>query len=145
MRTATTNDLPAVQQLLEANRLPTAGVQDHLEHYLLVYAGDGLIACAGLELHDRAGLLRSVVVIEQQRSTGLGEKLVRAILEQAKSNHLSSVHLLTETAADYFPRFGFQIVAREALPKSLHASAEFRGACPDSAIAMTLKLEQQPK
>jgi amino-acid N-acetyltransferase len=131
-----------VLDLLEKNQLPTAGVQDHLEHFLLEFANENLIACAGLEVHDRAGLLRSLVVTEHHRSHGLGAKLVQAILEQGRTQNLSSISLLTETACDYFPRFGFQITPRETLPESLQASAEFRGACPDSAIAMTLNLER---
>ena len=141
MRAATANDLPAVLELLEANELPTAGVEDHLEHFQLEFANKNLIGCAGLEVHGQAGLLRSVAVSENHRSTGLGKRLVRAVLEHAKAHHLSSLSLLTTTAQDYFPRFGFQITSRASLPESLHASAEFRGFCPDSAIAMTLKLE----
>jgi amino-acid N-acetyltransferase len=141
MQTATAIDLPAVLELLEANKLPTAGVQDHLEHFLLEFDNEQLIGCAGLEVHDHAGLLRSVAVADSHRAMGLGSKLVQSILEQARNQKLSSVSLLTETAHDYFPRFGFEITPRESLPESLHASAEFRGACPDSAIAMTLRLE----
>jgi amino-acid N-acetyltransferase len=142
MRPATQTDLPMILELLELHTLPTAGVRDHLEHFLLEFDQTNLIACAGLEVYGRAGLLRSVAVNANHRSHRLGTKLVRAILEQARTENLSSISLLTETAQDYFPRFGFQISPRDALPASLHASAEFRGACPDSAIAMTLKLEQ---
>ena len=141
MRAATANDLPAVLELLEANRLPTAGVQDHLEQFQLEFVADDLVGCAGLEVHGHAGLLRSVAVADSHRSQGLGSKLVQIILEQARKQKLSSLNLLTTTAQDYFPRFGFQITPRENLPESLHASAEFRGACPDSAIAMTVNLE----
>ena len=141
MQAATATDLPAVLELLAANKLPLAGVKDHLEHFWLEFANENLIGCAGLEVHDRAGLLRSIAVDTNHRSQGLGKKLVQAVLEHANANHLSSISLLTETAQDYFPQFGFQISTRDALPKSLHASAEFRGACPDAAIAMTLKFE----
>jgi amino-acid N-acetyltransferase len=141
MRTATTNDLPAVLELLEDCSLPTTGVKEHLEHFLLEFANENLIGCAGLEIHDHAGLLRSVAVAEHHRSSGLGKKLIHAILESAKTNHLLSLSLLTETALNYFPHFGFQITTRDQLPESLQASAEFRGACPDSAIALTVNLE----
>jgi amino-acid N-acetyltransferase len=141
MRPATINDLPAVLKLLEANKLPTTGVQDHLEHFQLEFVAGDLIGCAGLEVHGEAGLLRSVAIASSHRSQGLGSKLVQTILEHAKANHLSSLGLLTETAQEYFPRFGFQITPRASLHASLHASAEFRGACPDSATAMTLLLE----
>ena len=140
MQTATAADLPAVLELLEDYELPTAGVQEHLEHFLLEFDDERLIACAGLEVHDRAGLLRSVAVAGSYCSQGLGSKLVQTILEQARDQKLSSLSLLTQTAQNYFPRFGFEITPRELLPESLHASAEFRGACPDSAIAMIMKL-----
>jgi amino-acid N-acetyltransferase len=142
MRTATANDLPAVLELLKKYELPTAGVNEHLEHFLLAFDNETLIGCAGLEVHKEAGLLRSVAVADSHRSKGLGSKLVRTILEQARKQKLSSISLLTETAHDYFPRFGFEITPRESLPDSLRDSAEFRGACPDSAIAMTVHLEQ---
>ncbi len=48
---------------------------------------------------------------------------------------LASV-LLTTTAEDWFPRFGFVRIARDAVPAALHASAELRGACPASAAVM---------
>ena len=55
MQQATATDLPAVLELLETNGLPTAGVQDHLKHFRLEFDQAELIACAGLEIHDRAG------------------------------------------------------------------------------------------
>lgn len=37
-----------------------------------------------------------------------------------------------------FPRFGFRRVERDRLPTALAESREFQGACPASAIALTL-------
>ena len=47
--------------------------------------------------------------------------------------------LLTSTADAWFPRFGFERISRDAAPASLHASEEFRGACPASAVVMRLR------
>lgn len=140
MRAATPDDLKAVLGLLEANALPTAGVVEHLDAFIIEADTETIIGCVGLEVHGRAGLLRSVAVAADQRSRGLGSSLTRAILEMARTRHLSSLSLLTTTAEGYFGRFGFERVERENLPASLRASAEFQGACPDSAIAMTLSL-----
>ena len=140
MRAATPEDLNAVLALLEASGLPTDGVQDHLAHFTLEFDRDRLVGCAGLEVHDRAGLLRSVAVAVDHRSAGLGSRLTDAILEMARTQRLSSLSLLTETAESYFLRFGFERVPRAQLPRNLQASAEFRGACPDSATAMTKAL-----
>ncbi len=140
MRDATPEDLNAVLALLEASGLPTDGVQDHLAHFTLEFDRDSLVGCAGLEVHDRAGLLRSVAVAPDHRSAGLGSRLTDAILEMARTRRLSSLSLLTETAESYFLRFGFERVERAELPRSLQASPEFRGACPDSAVAMSKAL-----
>jgi amino-acid N-acetyltransferase len=61
-------------------------------------------------------------------------------LEMARGLGVKDVVLLTETAAAYFPRFGFQIVARGDAPKAVMDSAEFRVACPSSATTMRLRL-----
>jgi amino-acid N-acetyltransferase len=132
-------DLEQVLALLEASGLPTAGVPEHISSFILAKDEGKLAGCAGLEVHDKAGLLRSVAVEQNHRSMGIGLELTRAILELAKQKHLNSLSLLTETAQNYFPRFGFMPVHRSELPKSLWESQEFKGACPDTAVAMMLK------
>jgi amino-acid N-acetyltransferase len=138
--TATQADLESVLSLLESNHLPKAGVADHIEHFSLALEDDVLIGCAGLEIYGDAGLMRSVAVHSDYRLQGLGTKLTESILDLAEYKGLSSIALLTESAKDYFPRFGFVEVSRKDLPASLKNSAEFKGACPDSAVAMMLAL-----
>ena len=140
MRSANASDLPAILELLTAHHLPHAGVPDHLERFVLEFAGQQLIGCAGLELHGSAALLRSVAIDANQRSSGLAARLVRAQLEAARGFDATSISLLTTTAEAYFPRFGFAVVPRSMLPAELQNSIELRGACPDSAIAMHLSL-----
>ncbi len=138
--TATPSDLGQVLSLLEANHLPKAGVSEHIQNFVLALEDDKPIGCAGLEVHGKAGLLRSVAIDAAYRSQGLGTKLTESILDLAEHKRLSSVSLLTTTAQDYFPKFGFVKVSREDLPPSLKGSEELRGACPDSAVAMMLEL-----
>ncbi len=140
MRSATLEDLQSVLNLLEAAKLPTAGVKDHLQNFMLEFSDQTLIACAGLEVHGQAGLLRSVAVNPSERNNGIGSRLVKSILEHAKTQQLSSLFLMTETATAYFPRFGFKQITRAEIPASLNASEELCGACPDSAVVMMLEL-----
>ncbi|HEY3587088.1 MAG TPA: GNAT family N-acetyltransferase, partial [Myxococcaceae bacterium] len=79
-------------------------------------------------------------VAENAGGRGVGAELVRAVLERARALGLRELYLLTTSAAGYFPRFGFERIGREALPSSLQASEEMRGACPSSAAAMRLIL-----
>jgi amino-acid N-acetyltransferase len=138
--TATQADLEAVLKLLEHSRLPKAGIAENIQNFVLALEKDKLVGCAGLEIHDNAGLLGSVAVAKDYQHQGLGSKLTESILDLAEHYQLSSISLLTETAKDYFPRFGFVEVSRQDLPESLKNSAEFKWACPDSATAMTLEL-----
>ena len=59
---------------------------------------------------------------------------------EPRTQQLFSVYLLTISAQNYFPRFGFKQITRAEIPESLNASAELRGACPDSAVVMMLEL-----
>ena len=136
-------DLPAILELLRGHHLPDAGVADHFEHFILEFADGRLIGCAGLELRGSAALLRSVVVNADQRSSGLGARLVKAQLGAAVNLHAISVSLLTTTTEASFPRFGFAVVPRSKPPAALNDSLELRGACPDSAICLHLSLEQR--
>ncbi len=95
-----------------------------------------VLGVAGLERYGNVGLLRSVAVGDNLAGNGLGTALVRALLERAREGGVRDVFLLTTTAPDWFPRFGFTVARREELPEVLNASEELRGACPSSAVAM---------
>lgn len=138
-RPAHTADWPAIAMLLQRYGLPLEGAQAHLKDFIVAVneAGD-LEGVAGLERYGEVGLLRSVAVAEQRR--GIGAALVERILERARSLGMQQVVLLTTTAVDYFPRFGFQRIERSEAPAAVHASAEFQGACPASATVMLLQL-----
>lgn len=107
-----------------------------------VAAADGrLVGVAGLEIHGRDGVLRSVAVDPVVRGAGLGGRLTAAVLEAAQKAALRRVYLLTTTAEDYFPRHGFRRIARQDASPEMQESVEFREACPASAVAMVLDLE----
>lgn len=139
-RKAQLSDFTKVEGLLTVAHLPLEGVRDYLAHFWLVFDGQTLIACAGIEPYGEVGLLRSVAVDQSHRGEGLGQALVNRVLQESVTGGIKQVALLTTTAAEYFPRWGFQVVGREDLPASLHQSAEFQGACPDSAVALLLTL-----
>lgn len=137
-----TTDLGTVRAFLQAQGLPIAGVMTHKGGFLLAQEGGELIATVGVEIHDRVGLLRSVAVSGAYRSRGIARKLVEQAIAYATKYGLTDLYLLTTTAEHYFPRFGFQVIPRTQAPAPLQASAEFQGACPDSAALMHLPLKE---
>jgi len=136
IRNAARADLSAVERLLTANDLPLDGVRDNFDSFVVAVDGDVIVGAVGLEKFDSAALLRSAVVQAEARGSGVGRKLVEQILERAEQSGIDEVYLLTTTAENYFPRFGFTRTTRASVPESVKASAEFRGACPDTAVVM---------
>ena len=140
IRAATTDDLTAVEQLLVASGLPVDGVDENFRDFLVAEDGDAIAGVIGIERYGATALLRSAAVSPNSRGSGVGGQLVKTILEHAAAEGVEDIYLLTTTAADYFPRFGFTRAPRSAAPEQLHASREFQGACPATAIMMKFSL-----
>jgi amino-acid N-acetyltransferase len=137
---ATPCDLPAVRKLLEQQHLLLDGIDEHLQTLLVSREGSNVVGAAGLELYADGALLRSVAVDPALQGQRVGHQLVDAALQLAQRHGAPAVYLLTTTAADYFPRFGFEPVARADVPASVQASVAFRAACCASAAVMRRRL-----
>ena len=140
IRKARESDLPAVEQLLIASKLPLEGVRDHFADFIVAEDSDGIEGAVGLEKYESVALLRSAVVAAEHRGSGVGRRLVEQVLERAEEDGIDELYLLTTTAEKYFPRFGFRPTTRAAVPQELKSSAEFRGACPETAVVMKRRL-----
>ena len=148
LRAATAADLPAIERLLAASDLPTAGVADlfpaRADDFVVAddpTAPGELAAVAGLEVCCDNALLRSVAVRPELRAHGLGQALVKRVVCRAEERGLRALYLLTMTAEHYFPRFGFERVERGVVPAEIAATLEFKSACPSSAVAMAKPLQ----
>lgn len=145
IRRATAHDWPRLAALLEMAELPLAGAEEHLPDFLLAFRADALISSAGLECYGDTALLRSGAVAPTERGQGLGQALVRQAIEYASSLGVRQVVLLTTTAVEFFPRFGFQPISRSEVPLAVQVSVEFQEACPASAAVMSLVLEGEKR
>jgi N-acetylglutamate synthase-like GNAT family acetyltransferase len=142
IRNATNADLSAVESLLSASDLPVAGVLDNFSSFIVAEDKGEIAGAIGLEEFGPVALLRSAVVSPAHRGTGIGARLVERILERAEEEGIEEVYLLTTSAEEYFPRFGFVRTTRSAIPVALKASREFQGACPDTAAVMTRRVKE---
>ncbi len=144
VRQPRTDEAVEIAELLTTCRLPDAEFTKHLPHFLIARTEEHLSAVAGLEYYHPAALLRSVAVYPQSRASGLAQELVRQLLDRAYAQGIRQVFLLTMTAEEFFPRFGFQAVEREHVPQAMLSSAEFQGACPASARLMGVVFNHPP-
>jgi amino-acid N-acetyltransferase len=136
----TVEQIDAVLQLLRGQQLPTDGLRDHLSTTLVARDGDRIVGSAALEVYPHGALLRSVAVATEQQGQGLGRALTEAAIQLACEIQAPAIYLLTTTAEDYFPRFGFDQIERTAVPASVRTSIEFTFACPSSATVMRKSL-----
>lgn len=135
---ARAEDLDAIRSVLIANTLPTDGVEDHWRTFLVARDGEKVVGCGGAEAYQFAALIRSVAVMPEYRSHGLGRRLVRQLLDRLASRGLREFYLLTTTAEEYFKKRGFKTIDRDEVHPQLLESREFQGACPDTAVCMRL-------
>ncbi len=141
VRSASAIDLAQVQALLSATDLPLDGLQDQFgDAYAVAEERGQLLGAIGIERYGRYGLLRSAVVAASARGRGVGQALVLDRIDWSMRAGLDALYLLTTTASEYFPRFGFTVTDRATVPVEVQASPEFSSICPSSSTVMCLPL-----
>ena len=136
LRPARDDEHVYISELLAAADLPTADVDDSPATFYVANAGDERVGIGGLECYDDAGLLRSVVVEEGSRGTGVGTALTHALEAQAAAEGVETLYLLTTTAADFFAKVGYEEIDREQPPEAIQQTTEFADLCPSNATCM---------
>ena len=135
---ATAEDLPTLKAMLESMDLPVAGLDEHWRTFLVARDGDRIVGCGGSEAYQFAALIRSIAVLPEYRSHGLGRRIVRQLIDRLASRGLREFYLLTTTAEDYFKKRGFKTIDRDEVHPQLLSSREFQDACPSNATCMRL-------
>ena len=137
---ATERDEKEIREFLFSAGLPNEDIGTHLRHFIIVRNGEKLAGCIGLERAGSDALLRSLAVLPDLRSKGIGTELCRRVTEHAQQLGYRSIYLLTETAEKYFSTLGYQKIDREHAPDGIKQTEEFRALCPDSSILMKINL-----
>ena len=135
----TAGELPAVEAMLLQAGLPLDGLRQSAKLTVARLAGR-VVGAAALETYKNGVLLRSVVVAEELRNSGLGQRLTLAALAAASRSGHRTAYLLTTTAGGFFGRFGFVAIDRADVPADVKQSVEFTSACPASALVMRAAL-----
>jgi amino-acid N-acetyltransferase len=130
----------AVRALLASAKLPFDDVSAARQEFIVAAVDGEVVGCGALERFERAGLLRSLAVAEQQRGVGIGAELYERLVARAKELGFARLVLLTTTAAPYFARRGFAVVDRATAPAAMTTSAQFATLCPSTATCMALSL-----
>ena len=145
VRPATAGDHDAVSRLLTVNDLPLAGLDRTLDGFAVAEVRGMIVGACGVERAGDYGLLRSAVVADAWRGLGMGKALVEEVIASAKRRNLRGLYLLTTTAAEWFPAFGFVPAARADAPEAIRQTKEFTDACPATAAMLRMDLAPSPE
>ena len=136
-------DEKEIVKLLSRANLPVQDLTlEKLEHFLVAKTRDGsVIGTIGVELYQDVGLLRSLVVHPSYQGKGLGKRLTREVELFAQQKSVKTLLLLTTTAAEFFPKLGYQVIQRDRAPMSIAKTEEFKNICPVSAVCFFKSLD----
>lgn len=88
--------------LLYRNKI---NIKKHLDNFVVARAGDGIIGCASFENYSpEIAEIRSLVVLPQYRSKGVGKKLIKTLLKRRRKHQ--KVFVVTSKVA-YFEKLKF--------------------------------------
>jgi len=141
VRDAGQKDWQDIQRLLDRAGLPVADLgPEQLEDFLVAErSGTGqaeTLGIIGLQRFKQIGLLRSLVVSQSDRKSGLGRRLVSALEANACCRGVKDLWLLTIDAERFFEGLGYKMMSRDSAPDSIRNTEEFSGLCPDGAYLM---------
>jgi amino-acid N-acetyltransferase len=141
VRDASQNDWGGVRQLLDEAGLPVAdlGPEQLVDFLVAERAGSNrseTLGIIGLQRFNQTALLRSLVVSQHDRKSGLGRRLVTAVEANACCAGVKDLWLLTIDAERFFESLGYKMMSRESAPDSIRSTQEFSGLCPDGAYLM---------
>jgi amino-acid N-acetyltransferase len=91
------------------------------------------VAYGGLEGTGPDLLLRSMVVCEEHRGEGLGKAVLSELEQYAVSQGAARLHLLTQSAVNFFAANGYELLDRDEAPVAITQTAQFKHLCPSSA------------
>ncbi|HMP29019.1 MAG TPA: arsenic resistance N-acetyltransferase ArsN2 [Saprospiraceae bacterium] len=140
-RSASEAEINQIIDLLKNVALPYSDLTDSKVTFIVATnTNQELIGAIGVEIYGADGLLRSFAVNKRYKNIGIGHQLLSHMLAKCANEGLSHLHLLTNTAKDFFLKRGFYILDRISAPESIQSTQEFSLLCPSSAIYMTKQL-----
>jgi amino-acid N-acetyltransferase len=141
IRSAVTQDLPAVSQVLAQCGLDEHGIEAHLDAFHVAELEGRVVGCAGAERYGDLIVIRSVAVLAEYRQRGVATHMVSAVLMRARAQGVRRAVLATSNCPSHFARYGFELVSADTLPAEVRASHTLRIAGIPPGLCMHCELK----
>jgi N-acetylglutamate synthase-like GNAT family acetyltransferase len=134
--------MDSVRQILQlVNLLDEQARDDQFQSFFVLRNEKGNVGCVSIEVYGDDAVLRALAVDPEFRGAGYGWMLADMAVGQARWRGVRRIYLLTESASDFFAaKFGFRVVDRTTLSKSISGSETFAAHAGSARVAMRLDL-----
>ncbi len=148
IRKARISDARAIQGLIEGSaskgemlHRSLSEIYDNIRDFYVFQGNRSLLGTCAVQIcWEDLAEIRSLTVLEEERRKGIGSKLVKVCLGEAKQLGIRKVFALTYEPS-FFQRFGFAIVDKATLPHKVWSDCLKCVKFPDcDEIALTLQL-----
>jgi amino-acid N-acetyltransferase len=126
LRKATIDDIEKIYKLI--NEFATKDVMlprslselyENIRDYFVYIQNGNLVGCSALHIFWKdLAEVKSVAVLESSQHTGIGKKLVRVCIREARKLRIAKMFVLTYVP-EFFEKCGFQRVDKETLPHKI--------------------------
>jgi len=124
LRKATLKDIPQMQKIVEKEvkegvilKRSDDEVATNIRSYILAFKDNELIGYGALHIHSpNLAEIRSLIVKESARGLGVGKKIVKQCIDEAKALGVEEILVLTYIAP-FFEKLGFKEIEKEKIPE----------------------------
>lgn len=140
IRKAQPQDLSNIKHILQRVGL-SPDIEDFMDNFMVVELDGSVVGTAGLEAYQDVAVLRSVAILPEYQHQGLGDGLVRAVINFSDRRNVEKLFLFTNTAKGFFEKLGFKVVPRKDLDSKCKISSQYN-CCPVSCDVMELNVKE---
>jgi N-acetylglutamate synthase-like GNAT family acetyltransferase len=118
IRPARVEEAATIRSMIRAERLDPFNV--HWENFLVAETDGRIIGIGQVKPYPDARELGSLVVTADQRQTGVGAAIIKALIARERAHSAGPLYLFCLAFREpYYAKFGFRRVAGDELPSSL--------------------------
>ena len=126
LRKADIKDAPQVQEIIalfakKDLMLPRSlmDIYENIRDYFVAVIGKRIVGCCALHIcWENLAELKALAVDEKAQGKGIGKKLVKACIKEAKELRVKKLFCLTYVP-DFFKQYGFEKISRKKLPHKI--------------------------
>jgi len=147
LRKAQIKDIKPIQNLINSFAkqdlmLPRSlnELYEHIRDFWVAEENHKLVGCCALHISwEDLAEIKSLAVAKSHQARGIGQELVNACLDEARSLEAKKIFVLTYQP-DFFRKFGFKRIKNSALPHKIWAECINCCKFPDCQEVALLKI-----